>query len=413
MNSEIAFRQFYETHLREKAISFNNRKAVAIIAGFFCRIYIVVFFIAIVSLILGFLNMFPFDEFGTPAIEYFFKGFFLLVLSIIIIGHAHKRIKEDLVPKYPTFFKIERSITITSIVFWAIVMVGGWFLGTNFLGKKFGLSFFAKWGTTIVSLAFLIIPYKLLKKVEDNFVLKYKRAIFSEIVKYTGEQAEYVADLFIAKSLFENSGLFPAETIWNYSGSDYFKGKNDKIAYEFSQLYVMKKEVKKSNGKTETSITDLFKGIFYKADFNKYFSGETFVVPDISREFFGSYLGEMLNKKTEGLVRQQTKLVYLEDVEFEKLFAVFSTDQQEARYILSPSLMQKITALKNKFSNDVYLAFRNGSVYIAVSNSRDFFAPNLFGNIDDYETIEKHYILIKNLLDIVKELGLNTRIWTK
>ena len=103
----------------------------------------------------------------------------------------------------------------------------------------------------------------------------------------------------------------------------------------------------------------------------------------------------------------------MEDVEFEKLFAVFSSDQQEARYILSPSLMQKITALKNKFSNDMYLAFRKGSLYIGVSSTKDFFAPNLFGNIDDYETIEKHYLLIKNLFDIAEELGLNTRIWTK
>ncbi len=81
MKSEISFRQFYDTHLREKLIAFNSKKAGALVAGFFCRIYIVVFFMAVVSLILGFLNMFPIDEFGTPAIEYFFKGFFILILS--------------------------------------------------------------------------------------------------------------------------------------------------------------------------------------------------------------------------------------------------------------------------------------------------------------------------------------------
>ncbi|MGE0636279.1 MAG: DUF3137 domain-containing protein [Bacteroidia bacterium] len=413
MNTEISFRQFYDTHLREKAIAFNGKKLGAIIAGFFCRIFIVIFFIAIISLILGFLNMFPFDEFGTPAIEYFFKGFFLLVLSIIIIAHARTRIKEDLVPKYPGFFKIEQSITIVALVFWAIVLVSGWFIGTNFLGKEFGLTFFAKWGGTILTMAFLMLPFKLLERVENNFYSKYKSELLPEIVKYANTSANYIPDKFIEQGIFEESKLFPAQTIWDYKGSDFFKGQNDKTTFEFSQLHVIQKEVKRSNGKTETSFTDLFRGIFYKADFNKNFSGETFVVPDISREFFGSYLGEMLNKKAEGLVRQETKLVYMEDVEFEKLFAVFSSDQQEARYILSPSLMQKITALKNKFSNDMYLAFRNGSLYIGVAATKDFFAPNLFGNIDDYETIEKHYLLIKNLFDIAEELGLNTRIWTK
>lgn len=413
MNTEISFRQFYDTNLREKAIAFNNKKLGAIIAGFFCRLYIVVFFIAIISMIIGFLNMFPFHEFGIPAIEYFFKGFFLLVLSIIIIGHARNKIKEDLVPKYPGFFKIEQSVTIVALVFWAIVLIGGWFIGTNFLGKEFGLTFFAKWSGTIFTLVFLMLPFKLLEKVEANFSAKYKSSLLPEIVKYANSTTEYITDKFVEQTVFEASSLFPAQNIWDYKGSDYFAGKNDKTIFEFSQLHVIQKEEKRSNGKSETSFTDLFKGILYKADFNKNFLGETFVVPDISREFFGSYLGEMLNKQTEGLVRKETKLVYMEDVEFEKLFAVFSSDQQEARYILSPSLMQQITALKNKFSNDVYIAFRKGSLFIGISNTADFFAPNLFGNIDDYETIEKHYLLIKNLFDIAEELGLNTRIWTK
>lgn len=413
MNSEIAFRQYYDTHLREKAIAFNSKKTGAIIAGFFCRLFIVIFFTAIVSLILGFLNMFPFHEFGTPVIEYFFKGFFLFVLSIIIIAHARTKIKEDLVPKYPGFFKIEQSVTIVALIFWAIVLVSGWFIGTNFLGKEFGLTFFAKWGGTILTMFFLMLPFKLLEKVENNFYSKYKTGMLPEIVRFANQNAEYTTEKFIGQNAFEESKLFPAQTIWDYKGSDYFTGKTDKTAFEFSQLHVIQQEIKQSSGKTETSYTDLFKGIFYKADFNKNFSGETFVVPDISREFFGSYLGEMLNKKTEGLVRQETKLVYMENVEFEKLFAVFSTDQQEARYILSPSLMQKITTLKNKFSNDVHIAFTKGSLYIGISSTKDFFAPNLFGNIDDYETIEKHYLLIKNLFDIADELGLNTRIWTK
>jgi len=413
MNPEISFRQFYDTRLREKAIAFNSKKLGALVAGFFCRVYIVLFFIAIVSLILGFLNMFPFDQFGTPVIEYFFKGFFIFVLSIIIVAHARKRIKEDLLPKYPGFFKIEQSIMVVTLVFWAIVMTGGWFIGTKFLGNEFGLAFFAKWGISILTLAFLIIPFKLLENVENNFSAKYKNALLPEIVQYAGANAQYDTKQFIEQSEFEQSNLFPAQTIWSYKGSDLIKGKSDRTVFEFSQLHVLKKEVKQSNGKTETSITDLFKGIFYKADFNKNFSGNTFVVPDISREFFGSYLGETLNKSIGNIVRPETKLVYLEDAEFEKQFAVFSSDQQEARYILSPSMLQKITSLKNKFSNDMYLAFRNGSVYIAIESTTDFFAPNLFGNIDDFETIEKHYLLIKNLLDIAEELGLNTRIWTK
>jgi hypothetical protein len=357
--------------------------------------------------------MFPFDEFGAPAIEYFFKGFFILILSIIIFSHARKKIIEDLVPKYPGFFKIEQSVAIVAIIFWGMVMAGGWFIGTTFLGNDFDFTFFLKWGITIVSLVALVIPFKLLERVENNFYATYKNAILPQITRFIKPGIEYTTAGLISQTEFEESRLFPADNIWSYKGSDYFKGKDDKTEFEFSQLNVMQKEVRRSPGKTETSITDLFKGIFYKAGFNKDFKGETFVVPDISRELFGSYLGELLNQKAGNVTRPETKLVYMEDVEFEKAFAVFSNDQQEARYILSPSLMQRINSFKSKFSNDMYLAFRNGNLYIAISGYSDFFAPNLFGNIDDYETIEKHYILLKILLDITNELGLNTRIWTK
>lgn len=413
MKPEMSFRQFYDANLREKAIAFNNNKLGAIIAGFLCRIFIVFFFTAIVSLVLGFLNMFPFAAFGIPFIEYFFKGFFILVLSIIIISHARNKIKEDLVPKYPGFFKIEQSISIVAFVFLAIVLIGGWYLGTNFLGKEFGATFFIKWAGTIGSIVVLALPFKLLEKVENNFYAKYKSVMLPEIIKHSAKNVDYFAGNYIAQNVFESSGLFPAQTIWSYKGSDLIKGKSDKTVFEFSQLHVMRKEVRQSNGKTEVSISDLFKGIFYTADFNKNFSGETYVVPDVARELFGGYLGESLNKSVGGVNRPETQLVYMEDVEFEKQFAVFASDQQEARYILSPSLMQKITGLKSKFNNDMYLAFRNGSVYIGIESMNDFFAPNLFGNIDDYETIEKHYLLLKNMFDIAEELGLNTRIWTK
>lgn len=415
MSNEISFRQFYETHLQEKAVALDKRKLGAIVAGFFCRIYIVLFFTVITSLMLGFINMFFADGFdgGMALIKYFFQGFFVLVLSIIIIGHARKKIKEDLVPKYPGFFKIENSVLIATLVFWAIVMVGGWFIGTTFLGNEFNSTFFIKWGSSILSMVILVIPFKIAEGIENRFVADYKRTLLPEIVRFTGSAVEYDIDRYIDRKDFELSNLFPAETIVSYTGSDLIKGISDKTPYEISQLKVMEKQVRRSGGKTETKVTDLFNGIFYKADFNKNFSGETFVVPDVARELFGSYLGELLNKKAGGLNRKEVELVYMEDVEFEKEFAVFSSGQQQARYILSPSLMQKITSLKKKFHNEMYLAFRNDHLYIGIESMSDFFEPNLFGDIADYETIEGHFLLMRTLFEIADELGLNTRIWTK
>lgn len=413
MKSEQSFRQFYDTHLREKALALNSKKTIAIFAGIFCRFYVVLFFIAITSLVLGFLNMFPFSAFAIPGIEYFFKGFFMLVLSIILIVHARKKIREDLVPKYPAFFSIKNSVLLVALIFWLIVMSGGWYVGTSFLGGEFGLAFLAKWSSSIIGLTVLAIPFRIFEKIENRFIGNYKMNLLPAIINFTGSEISYSPEKYIPKNVFEESALFPAQSIWSYKGSDYTKGKSGQTDFEFSQLHVMKKETKQSSGKTETEISELFKGIFYKADFHKNFSEKTFIVPDLAREIFGAYIGEMLNKNIGNPNRSDVKLIYTEDMEFEKLFAVFSSDEQQARYILTPSMQQKITALKSKFSNDMYFSFVNGNLYIGIESGNDFFAPNIFGNIDDYQSVEKHYLLVKNMLDIANELGLNTRIWTK
>lgn len=47
----------------------------------------------------------------------------------------------------------------------------------------------------------------------------------------------------------------------------------------------------------------------------------------------------------------------LEDPEFEKHFAVYSSDQVQAGYILSTSLMSRIVDFKEKSSRRIHLSF--------------------------------------------------------
>ena len=49
-------------------------------------------------------------------------------------------------------------------------------------------------------------------------------------------------------------------------------------------------------------------------------------------------IGQKLQSFTTAFSKRQ--LIKLEDPEFEKLFAVYGDDQIEARYILTPALMQ-------------------------------------------------------------------------
>lgn len=102
-----------------------------------------------------------------------------------------------------------------------------------------------------------------------------------------------------------------------------------------------------------------------------------------------------------------------EDPIFENQFVVYGSDQQEARYILTPALIQKILALKLRFANSIRLAFKDGRVFVAISYSDNLFeAPTFSGPIDKSE-IESVHSLLAAFTGIIDELNLNTRIWTK
>lgn len=235
-----------------------------------------------------------------------------------------------------------------------------------------------------------------------HFRASYKTQIIASLAQAQGLQYNHQA--CISRSDYDRSKIFSTRPD-RYWGDDYLTGTVGKTGIRFSELHTQYK----SGGKNKSYHT-IFGGIFFIADFNKHFVGETFVLPDVSENVFGSGLGGFFQKLN--IMRPQ--LVKLEDVEFEKAFAIYGTDQVEARYILSPALMQRILKLKQKFNTNVALSFIGSHVYIAITINKNLFeAPWLFTPIDNYKQLEEYYNDIAMCVEIVELLDLNTRIWTK
>jgi hypothetical protein len=110
---------------------------------------------------------------------------------------------------------------------------------------------------------------------------------------------------------------------------------------------------------------------------------------------------------------QRGDRVKLEDPEFEKIYEVYSTDQIESRYILTPAIMQAMTAIKRELNTSVYFSFIDERVYCAMYFNKDLFEPRIMKSGVNFEDIEKMYKLFATNALIINELNLNTRIWTK
>ena len=244
------------------------------------------------------------------------------------------------------------------------------------------------------------ISYFAARKYRANF----KKGIIEKIVHFIDENLNYLRTNSISRASFTESRIF-ARNPDEYSGDDYVRGKVGQTSLEFSEVHA-KYITHDSKGRRQAHT--LFKGLFFIADFNKHFSSRTVVLPDTAEKLFGQ-IGTML----QSMNKSRGQLIKLEDPEFEKLFAVYGDDQIEARYILSTSLMRRMTEFKKKNKRIVYFSFIGSKVYVAVSYTRNLFEPRIFRTLIDFSPIQQYFEDFQMAVSIVEELNLNTRIWTK
>jgi hypothetical protein len=241
-------------------------------------------------------------------------------------------------------------------------------------------------------------------KKKEDFRERFKLKIIPGLIEVLDFELQYDPKTKVDQEKFKKSDLFRSR-IDVYKGEDYFQGKAGQTQIEFSELLVQRKEqTRNSKGNTQTKYITIFRGLFFIADFNKHFNGTTIVVPDQGKSRIGKWFEE---KVTTG------KRVSLEDPEFEKLFEAYSTDEIEARYILTPSFMSRMVEYRKKIGNRLRCSFSNQNLNMAVEIRRNLFEPHFFSNCIDFEMIQEFYEDLRLIVETVEDLNLNLRIWTK
>jgi len=374
------------------------------------KVLSIIMVIMFLSIFVGFLNAFPFQDFDMGFAIYIFEGFFYFVLSLVVVMLMYKSVKYILQIKgEKEILRNKQRMYLYSVLLAIVVIFCAFLVGKAYLGEKvFGGLFFIKWAGAIFSIIILGLLSNYFGAYEKKFNLTLKKETLPKILHFIDPRLKYEPDAFIRQVDFVDSRLFPNKDIHSFAGSDFVTGSYGEGLFAFSQLNVREISRTNSQGKSETKITDLFKGLFYVADFNKPFKGKTVIYPDYARTLLGAQFGEMLN---HAMQFDNNHLVTLEDVEFEKSFAVYSSDQVEARYILSPTMIEKIKNIRQKLDSDLYFSFINNRVYIAIPGDVDLLVPFIFRDLTQFESLEPIYFTIDSLLDIAQDLQLNTRIW--
>lgn len=245
------------------------------------------------------------------------------------------------------------------------------------------------------------------KKIRE-LKMRFKSEVIAKMVKFIDESLHYEPFASITETQYRQSKLF-LTGVDRYEGDDYVGGSVGQTRIEFSEIHSEYKTVSRdSKGNKRETWHTIFRGIFFIADFNKNFNGETIVLPDVAESTFGK-LGSWFQKMNVS----RDQLVKLEDPEFERHFCVYSNNQVEARYILSTKLMQRITEFKKKSHAKIHLSFVQSKIFIAISVEKNLFEPPFFSTMLEYNLIAEFFHYLHTSIGIVEELDLNTRIWTK
>jgi hypothetical protein len=170
-----------------------------------------------------------------------------------------------------------------------------------------------------------------------------------------------------------------------------------------------------------------FRGLYFVADFHKHFRGHTVVRPTDG----DADPDERLTTR-DGVSIERLEQVHLEDPELESLYNVYGTDQQQARYILSTSMMERVKDFRKRTGKTVSLAFYKSNMHVAVPYEHSFLevsdAPSmeefttsargtkdldLLENVVDREQVFSYFKDLRFILGIVEAFNLNKRIWLK
>lgn len=260
----------------------------------------------------------------------------------------------------------------------------------------------------VVTLTTLVVTacfYTAKIKFQDPYRNYFKSNVSQKVFDLVAPGLRYSPSSRVDQGLFFASRLF-RNRIDLYHGDDHFTGMVGKTRVEFSEVHSQYKVRTRRGHRYVTS----FKGIFFCADFNKHVSGETYVLPDYAERGLG-VVGRMIQNANPN--RHAPELIRLENPDFEKHFVVHGTSQTEARYCLTPDMMLRLLNLQKRFGTKLYVSILGSRINLALAFRGDLFEAPLWSPALKFQNIQKMATLLDDLLGIVHELDLNTRIWTK
>ena len=299
-------------------------------------------------------------------------------------------------------------------------------------------------GLFIAADIFFFLQYK--AKCNRNFMNKIKKQNMSAIVESAGNIKWYGSDFdkvrtsqVIPDFTIRNSGLFMSYNTRYID--DEFKGIYKDVPFEISEtkLYNINRSRK------ATTKMKIFQGVIINFKINKTVKDRTIVSTKHNKtkqsEFLIAVIGcvlisilfivgwseaNLLWKIMTPVIiialmysiflaykkqKEKFKKINLEDSEFSKKYDVYSSDQIESRYLLTPSFMERFKNIQTSFGAKIIkCSFYEDNLMIAITTNKNLFEiGSLFKSFNDPESMKLFFSELESVYKMVEYFKLDEK----
>ena len=281
-----------------------------------------------------------------------------------------------------------RRLVIAAVVATPAVLVAVWLYSSDVMVGAIPVGILA-----VLAIGFALYTYMKVKEDVKSVLVTGVCEFFD--LEHTANPASYPL------AWFEDLSLIPDHD--RRTLEDNIKGAHQEVPLDIVEVKLEERRTRQTKKGTKTHYVTVFRGLLCQLSFMKPFSGRTIIRTDHGAVF----------NWFQGLGTPGDK-VHLEDPRFEEAFEVHSSDQVEARYLLTPNFMERVMELDQHFGGGrTGLAFDRERLLIAIEVRQDLFeGGSIFARADDPKRIHRILDEITLLFDIIEilNLQLKTRI---
>ena len=258
-----------------------------------------------------------------------------------------------------------------------------------------GIPFFIAAG--VLFIAFLIVLI-IGTKANKEYRSYYKTHYIDSMIQSAIPGGQYQPDQGIPSAMISSTGLIMMGNV--YRSEDLIIGTYNDVEFQRADLEIQD-QTTDSEGHTQT--TTYFRGRWMVFESNKYFQSDLQIIQK----------GFAYAKKRTGIFTKMSNrrhAIETEDMAFNKTFKCLCQNDQEAFYLLTPSLMQGLMKLEAESDGKIMVGFVHHQIHVAIKSNKDSLEPPVFHKVSDKD-IREIQREIHAVTSFIEELRIDNKIF--